>query len=186
MINNSTIRNCQTLFPILNMPFNEQVMGKIETKNVYQRWNGESIEHIKENHVGNPFSLHIGTPATDQAMRTDKVYFILHYMSYNPLTKDIEARHLIPHRNVEKIYIGQSLDEKYYKDYRLFVDGTAVVDDIQIKSIPSLRDIPVGRVLINLISKVEALQQDVIDLKRQLRAQHTYVKGNESTIQLPS
>ena len=185
MINNGVIRNCQTLFPILNMPFNEQVMGKIETKNVYQTWNGESIEQIRDSATRNPFSLHIGTPATDQAMRTDRVYFILHYMSYNPLTKDIEARHLIPHRNVEKIYIGQSLDEKYYKDYRLFVDGVAVVDDVQLKSIPSLRDISVGKVLINLISKVEALQQDVVNLKRQLAAQHTYAKGNESTIQLP-
>lgn len=185
MINNSVIRNCETRFPLLNIPLNEQVMGKIETKNVYQTWNGESVDQIRSKHQSNPFSLHIGTPATDQAMRTDSVYFILHYLSYNAITKDVEARHLIPHRNVEKIYIGQSVDEKHYKDYRLFVDGVAVVDDLYLKSIPSLRDVSLGKAIINMMSRIESLQQDVLNLKRQLSTQHTYVKGNESTIQFP-
>lgn len=174
MINNNVIRNCTTSAPIVQSLLNEHALGKIEIKNLYQQWNGENIEQIRERHNDNPFTLRIGIPSTDNQMAKDPIYFILHYLSFNPLTKDIEMRHIIPHRNTNKIYIGQSVDEKYYKDYRLFVDGTAVVGDLYLKNQQSLRDIPLSKIVVNLISKVEKLQQEVIDLKRQLSTKDTY------------
>lgn len=174
MINNSIIRNCSVPAPFIQSMINEHALGKIELKNIYQGWNGENIEQIREKHDNNPYMLRIGMPSTDNQMSKDSVYFILHYLSYNPLTKDVEMRHIIPHRNTDKLYIGQSIDEKHYKDYRLFVDGTAVVGDLYLKNNQSLRDIPMSKLLINVISKIEKLQSEVADLKRQLRIKDTY------------
>jgi hypothetical protein len=75
---------------------------------------------------------------------------------------------------MEKLYIGQSLQEAEYKDYRLFVDGNAVVDDLYLKKYESIGDQPVGRLLVNLMDTVEKLKLEVVDLKRQLKTQHIY------------
>jgi hypothetical protein len=174
MINNSVIRNCTTPAPIIQSMINEHALGKIELKNIYQKWSGENIEQIKERHNDNPYMLRIGMPSTDNQMAKDPIYFILHYLSYNPLTKDVEMRHIIPHRNTEKLYIGQSIDEKHYTDYRLFVDGTAIVGDLYLKNSQSLRDVPLSRTIANLVAKVEKLQQEIIDLKRQVAFKDTY------------
>lgn len=174
MINNNLIRNCNTTIPVVQSLLNEHALGKIELKNIYQYWNGENIEQIRDKHDDNPYMLRIGMPSTDDQMTRDQVYFILHYLSYNPLTKEVEMRHIIPHRNTDKLYIGQSVDEKYYEDYRLFVDGTAVVGDLYLKNSQSLRDTSVTKLLTNLVSKVEKLQLEVSDLKRQLARKDTY------------
>lgn len=189
MINNAVIQNCHTAAPIIESMLNEHALGKIELKNIYQSWNGENIEQIRERHENNPFMLRIGMPSTDSLMAKDSIYFILHYLSYNPLTKDVEMRHIIPHRITNKLYIGQSIDEKYYQDYKLFVDGTAVVGDLYLKNSQSLRDTSITKLLVNLVTKVEKLQNEVIDLKRQLGGKDTYkqdISVNEPISTVPS
>lgn len=172
MINSSTIRNCQVSFPIIEGMANSDALGKMLIKNVYQSWRGESIEQIKAKSEDNPYSLRIGLPHIDTQLKNDAVYFILHYLSYNPVTKDIERREIIPLRNTEKVYIGQSVDEKVYKDYRLFVDGAAVVDDIYLRK--SLGQQSVGRLLTTMMDRIEKLQQEMAELKRQLQPKHIY------------
>lgn len=174
MINNSVIRNCTVSAPFIQSMLNEHALGKIELKNIYKQWNGENIEEIRDKHDDNPYMLRIGLPSTDSQMTKDPVYFILHYLSYNPLTKDVEMRHVIPHRITDKLYIGQSIDESRYSNYKLFVDGTAVLGDLYLKNSHSLKDVSVTKTLTNLISAVEKLQLEVIELKRQLAKRDTY------------
>lgn len=176
MINNNTVRNTQVSFPIIQGLINEHALGKILIKNVYQGWQGENIKQIKNKHEDNPYSLRIGMPSTDEQMKSDSMFFIQHYLSYNPLTKDIEKRELVPYRNSEKVYIGQSIDEKVYKDYRLFVDGNVVVGDIYLKNYNSIKDIPIGQIITNLVDKVEKLQKEVIRLKQQQNNKHIYTQ----------
>ncbi len=175
MINSETIRNCTRSFPAVQGMVNEHALGKIIIKNVYQGWQGESIRQIKDNHEQNPYSLRIGMPSTDSQLKNDAIYFILHYLSYNPLTKDIEKREIIPYRNMEKLYIGQSLDEKSYSDFRVFVDGNIVAEDIYLKKYTELRDTPISELVLDLINRVDALQLEVVNLKRQLNKGHIYI-----------
>lgn len=177
MINNSVIRNCLKPFPIIQGLVNEHALGKIKIKNIYQGWQGESIQQIRDKHEENPYSLRIGMPRTDVELKNDAIFFIQHYLSYNPLTKDIEKRELVPYRNVEKVYIGQSIDEKVYKDYRLFIDGNVVANDIYLKKYEAIKDIPLGKLITNTMDKVEKLQMEVAELKRQLNTNHIYTQG---------
>lgn len=174
MINNSVIRNCTVSFPPIQALVNEHALGKILIKNVYQPWQGENINQIRNKHEENPYSLRIGMPSTDQQLKGDAMYFILHYLSYNPITKDIEKRELVPYRNMDKLYIGQSLEEKHYKNYKMFVDGNVIADDIYLKKNDNLKDVSLTQILTNLISKVEKLQLEVADLKRQLNNKPIY------------
>jgi hypothetical protein len=176
MINNEVIRNCTKPFPAIQGLVNEHALGKITIKNVYQGWQGESINQIRDKHEDNPYSLRIGMPSTDKQLKNDAIYFILHYLSFNPLTKDVEMREIIPYRNTEKIYIGQSIDESTYKNFRLFVDGNIVTDDIYLKRHDTIKDIPLGQVIINLIDKVEKLQLEIAQLKRQTINNPIYTK----------
>ena len=89
MINNKTIQNTKKSFSAIKGLRNEHMLGKILIKNIYQTWNGENITQIKQNHTDNPYTLRIGTPTTDRELKNDSVYFVIHYMSYNPITKDI-------------------------------------------------------------------------------------------------
>ena len=174
MINNKTIRNCQAPFPVVEGLSNSRTLGKILIKNLYQSWQGENRREIQEKHETNPYSLRIGMPSTDTSMKEDRMYFILHYLAFNPINKDIEKRELVSYRNTERVYIGQSLDEKIYKDYRLFVDGNIVADDLLLKSQDglSMRD-----VVDSLVAKVEELQMEIIDLKRELKQRDIYTQG---------
>ena len=158
---------------------NEHALGKIKLKNIYQGWQGESMLQIKDKHEQNPYSLRIGMPSTDRQLKGDAVYFILHYLSYNPITKDVEMREIIPYRNMEKVYIGQSLDENVYSDYKLFVDGNVVVDDLYFKNHETIREIPLGKLIVSLIDKTEKLQIEVANLRRQLNNKHIY---NQDTV----
>lgn len=172
MINNSTIQNVKKSFSPIKGLRNEHVLGKILIKNIYQSWNGESISQIKQNHSDNPYTMRIGTPSVDNQLKNDSVFFILHYLSYNPLTKDIENRELVPYRNMEKMYIGQSLQEKEYSDYRLFVDGKAVMQDLYLTN--SNEEQSIAQLITNLTNKVEKLQSEVVNLRRQLNTSPIY------------
>lgn len=176
MINNEVIRNCTVPFPAIQGMVNDQVLGKIQIRNIYQGWQGENINQIKDKHESNPYSLRIGMPSTDKQLKSDSIFFILNYLSYNPLTKDIEKRELVPYRNMEKIYIGQSVDEKRFKDCRLYVDGTMLVDDLYIKQSELTSNNTVGELINNLVDKVEKLQLEVFNLKRQLNNNPIYTK----------
>lgn len=181
MINTGTIRNCRKPFPAIEALVNPHALGKITIKNIYQGWQGESMLQIRDKHTDNPYSLRIGKPSTDEQLKGDAIFFILHYLSYNPTTKDIEMREIVPYRNTERIYIGHSLDETNYQDAKLFVDGKAVVEDLYIKGNDELKDTPIGRLIEGLMLRVEKLQQEVINLKRQLNNSHIYsqVPNNE-------
>jgi hypothetical protein len=176
MISNSTIRNCTKSFPPIQGLMNEQVLGKILIKNIYQAWTGESISEIKDKHEVNPYSLRVGKPSTDSQIKGDRMYFIPNYLAYNSFTKEIEKRELVSYRNMDVVYIGQSIDEHYYKNYKLFVDGKVVVDDIIIKRYDDLKDTSVGQLLMNLVDKVEKLQVEIAVLKRQSKNSPIYTK----------
>lgn len=176
MINNNTIRNCVVPFPAIQGLVNEHTLGKIYIKNLYQSWKGESIATIRDRHETNPYTLRIGKPSTDNQLKNDSLFFVQHYLSYNPVTRDIEKRALVPYRNMEKVYIGQSLDEGLYNNYKLFVDGTTITDDIYLKKYEALREAPLGRVITNLIDRVEKMQLEIADLKRQLQSSNIYTQ----------
>lgn len=177
MINNETIRNCQKPFPAIQGMTNDRLLGKILIKNIYQSWRGENIQQIRDRHEQNPYTLRVGRPSTDEQLKNDAMYFILHYLSYNPYTKDVELREIIPYRNTERIYIGQAIDEKYYKDSKLIVDGTIAVDDVYLKNYESLKDKPIAQVIISMMNKIENLQLEIAELKRQSKNKDIYTQG---------
>lgn len=176
MINSSTIRNCTIPFPVVEglTSYNPNVLGKIKIKNIYQQWTGESMSTIKHRHEDNPYMIRIGKPSVDEKLKSDPAYFILHYLSYNQVTKDIERRELIPLRNMEKIYVGQSLDEVRYKDYRMFVDGNVVADDVFLKKYEGLEGQPLGKLVLQLVDTVEKLKIEVAQLKRNTKTSTIY------------
>ena len=176
MISNNTIQNCTKPFPAIQIMTENHVLGKVLIKNLYQGWSGESVPEIKERHEENPYNLRVGLPTTDEFMRNDHLYFIINYLSYNPSSKDIEQREIIPYRNMSRVYIGQSLDEKSYSDYGLFVSDKAVVDDLYIKGVDSLSDQTIGKTLVQMMQRIEKLQEEVMDLKRQLKTKHIYTQ----------
>ncbi len=176
MINSSTIRNCTIPFPVVEglTSYNPNVLGKIKIKNIYQHWNGQNMPTIKKQHEDNPYMIRIGKPSIDEGLRNDPAYFILHYLSYNQITKDIERRELIPLRNMEKIYVGQSLDEAKYKDYRMFVDGNVVADDLFLKKYEGLDGQPLGKIVLQLVETVEKLRIEMAQLKRNIKTSTIY------------
>lgn len=155
-------------------------MGKIRLKNIYQAWNGESIAQITERHDNNPFDVRTGTPVIDEQLRQDNIYLITHYIAFNPLAKNIEIRDLLSRRITNKLYVGQTTQEGEYKDYRMFVDGNAVVDDIFLKKHESIKDASVGKLLIDLISKVERQSIEIQQLKIKLSEQYIYIKNTHT------
>jgi len=161
-------------FPAIQGLGLSETLSKVRIKNIYQSWHGESINEVRAQHNSNPFTLRIGIPTEDERLKNDSIYFVLQYLSFNPVTKDIEKRQIIPLRNMEKIYIGQSLDENLYKDYRLFVDGSIVVDDIYLKKYESIKTQPLGRIITNLIETVDKLKVEVMQLKRKQNQHHIY------------
>lgn len=172
MIISNNIKKAKVPFPSIEGIGGPSFVGKIKLKNVYQQWTGENINEITQKSENNPFNLRIGLPQMDRQMKEDRIFLFTKYLAYNPLTKEIEKRELISLRNVEKIYIGQSPEEQNYKDYRLFVDGKAVLEDIAFKqpnaNIPSLVD-----VINKLLIKVEKLENE-IDLLKQKSKEDIY------------
>jgi predicted ATP-binding protein involved in virulence len=104
-------------------------------------------------------------------MKEDRALFIQSYLSYNPVTKDIEKRELIPYRNVDRVYIGdQSVEEKYFERYTAFVNGPIVAEDVLfLESKQSLLE-----VIQKLTSEIQTLRSEVANLKVQTKQQHIY------------
>jgi hypothetical protein len=176
MINNKTIRNCRVSFPAIQGLVNNQVLGKILIKNIYQNWQGENILQIKDKHESNPYTLRIGTPNTDNQLKNDCMYLIPNYLAYNPVTRNIEKRELVDYRNTQTVYIGQSMDEQLYKDYRLYVNGNIVCDDLYLKN-TNMSQTSLSQLVVNLVNKVEKLQSEVMELKRQTKNADIYTQG---------
>lgn len=163
MIPNNLARNCTKPFPVIEGLKLNHSLTKLPIKAVYQKWTGESMQVIKEKTTDNPYSLRIGLPHIDNQLKSDNYFFILNYLSYNPVTKNIENREIIPYRNTETVYIGQSLAENTHGNYRLFVDGKIVVDDIEF--IGNIK--PLKKQIQDLQNAVEMLQKEIIQLKKQ-------------------
>jgi len=161
MIPSRNIKPVKVNIPVAAAMGGPSILGRIKLKNIYQSWSGESFKDIVNKHENNPFNLRIGLPQMDRQMKEDRIFLFTKYLAYNPITKEIEKRELIPLRNVEKVYIGQSPEEHLYKDYRLFVDGTMVVEDIKFKQPNS--DIP------SLVEKLRDLEQKVQILQFQIQ-----------------
>jgi hypothetical protein len=122
-------------------------------KNIHQDWRGENFQEIVDKGKDNLFNIRIGLPQTDKQLKEDRIFLFTKYLSYNPLTKQIEKRELIPLRNVDKIYIGHSPEESNYPDSRLFVDGLIVAEDFAFKQ-PN--------------SDVQSLVDTIRDLRRRI------------------
>lgn len=164
MIPSRLARNSTKPFPVVEGLKLNHSLTRLPIKTVYQRWTGESIKTIQEKATtDNPYSLRIGLPHVDEKLKSDNYYFILNYLSYNPVTKCVENREIVPYRNTETIYIGQSLAEIEHKDYKLFVDGKAVMQDLEfIGSQKSLK-----KQIQDLQNTVEMLQKELIQLRKE-------------------
>tara|TARA_R110000868_G_scaffold354932_6_gene616196 strand:- start:938 stop:1462 length:525 start_codon:yes stop_codon:yes gene_type:complete len=146
-------------------------IGKVLLKNVYQPWRGENFIEITEKALGNPFNLRIGLPQMDKQLKEDRVFLFTKYLSYNPLTKQIEKRELIPLRNVEKVYIGHSPEEHEFHNYKLFVDGNIVVEDVLFKQ-PNQQ---IG----SLVNKIQKLEEKIQYLEQQIQ-KHTTITEKQT------
>lgn len=176
MINNDKVRNVQVPFsPITGLSLNG-TLGKIRLNNLYTQWNGESVNDIKNKHKNNPYQVRIGTPNTDEQLKRDRIYFVTDYLSYNPLTQDIEKRDIIARRLMDKVYIGQTTQEAEYKDYSLFVNGNIVAEDLILKKGGDLNGVTLTKLLSRLIAKVDQQSKEIQQLKAQLKNQPIYSK----------
>ena len=176
MINNDKVRNVQVPFsPISGLTMNG-TLGKIRLNNIYTQWNGESVKDIKLKHKSNPYQVRIGTPNTDQQLKQDRIYFISDYLSFNPISQDIEKRDIIARRLMEKVYIGQTTQEAEYKDYSLFVNGNVVAEDLILKKEGDIQGVPLTKLLNRLIAKVDQQSKEIQQLKAQLKNEPIYTK----------
>ncbi len=158
MISN-TIKRAKIDFPAIQGIGGPSFLGKVLLKNVYQQWKGENFLEITQKHDDNPFNLRIGLPQMDRQLKEDRIFLFTKYLSYNPLTKQIEKRELIPLRNTEKIYVGQSPEEHSFNDYRVFVDGKIVAEDLIFKQ-PNEG---------SLIQKIQKLEEKIQILELQIQ-----------------
>lgn len=163
MINSSTIKNTTVNFPAIQGLAFSPLVKRIEIKNVYQQWQGESVEEIKSKAQENPYNIRIGLPRIDEQLRQDNMYLILSYLSYNPVNKDIENREIVTYRNTSKIIIGQSPDEYKFDNYKLFVDDNIVAKDYLFSD----DEMSVKQTLLHLSNKIQKLQQEITILKQQ-------------------
>tara|TARA_R110002126_G_scaffold158475_1_gene305846 strand:- start:156 stop:704 length:549 start_codon:yes stop_codon:yes gene_type:complete len=178
MINNSKVRNVQVSYPIIEGLTNPETLGKIRLKNLYPQWNGESVNIIKDKHEKNPYAVRIGTPKTDANMRDDRIYFISHYLSYNPITQDLENRDIISRRIMDKLYVGQTTLEANYKDCKVFIDGSMALSDIYLTKSEKLEQTSLTRLVLNLMDKVDQLSKEVSKLKVKPKQNPIYTKDS--------
>lgn len=165
MIISNKIKRVKIPIPVAECLGGPSYIGKIKLKNLYQQWTGQTYTEIKDKHTTNPFNVRIGMPQTDKQLLNDRVFLFTRYLSFNPLAKQLENRELIASRNVEKIYIGHSPEEHLYGDYRLFVDGRAVVEDVVFKS-PKRRRESLLDVIDKLEQRIQNLEFELKKLKR--------------------
>ena len=176
MIPNSKIQNVKVPFPAIEGMSYSPLLDKIRISNLYQQWNGQTIGEIANSHQDNPFTLRIGLPHVDEQLKNDRVFFITNYKSYNPITKQIEERQIIPYRNTETIYIGQTTEEQEYKNYSLFAKENIVADDLYLKKFASIKDKSISELIINLVEKVNKLQVKVNQLTAIIQQNPTIYK----------
>lgn len=171
MIAGRNIRNSRVTAPTLNLLADAPFLEKAPIKTLFPQWQGESVNLIRDTFTHNPYRVRIGTPNTDQAMRNDCAFFIQSYLSYNPVTKQLEKRELIPYRNIERIYIGeQRIDEEEYNDYVAFINGNIVVNDVVfLESKQS-----VVEQITKLQQQVSQLQSEIIKLRSETKTQPIY------------
>lgn len=166
-----SIKKSKVSYPAIEGIGGPSFIGKILLKNIYQPWQGENIVEITDKSVGNPFNLRIGLPQTDRQLKEDRVFFFTKYLAYNPLTKQIEKRELIPLRNMEKVYIGQSPEEHTHENYKLFVDGKAVVEDLVFKQPNDMS---------SLVEKLNEMSEKIKILEQQI--EKLSIINNKTTI----
>ncbi len=166
MISNN-IKKPKLIFPAVESMGGPSFLGRIKLKNIYQGWRGETFKEIVDKSHNNPFTMRIGLPQTDKQMKEDRIFLFTKYLAYNPLTKQVEKRELIPLRNVEKIYIGHSPEEHHHSDYKLFVDGKAVLEDVIFKE-PNADLGYLTKTIRVLQQKIEMLEKEVVNLKQMI------------------
>ena len=171
MISGRNVRNSRVQSPTINLLAEAPFLEKAPIKMLFPQWQGESVTTIKETFAENPYRVRIGTPNTDKAMRDDCAFFMQSYLSFNPITKQLEKRELISYRNVERVYIGeQRIDEEQYTDYAAFVNGRVIVQDVVI--------LETNQSLVDTIAKLEQqvkqLQVEVAKLHNQTQTQTIY------------
>lgn len=164
MIPNSKVRNTAIPYPVVEGTSHSPFLDKIFISNIYQQWSGQTIKEITENNEDNPFTIRIGLPHTDEHLRNDRIFLITKYLSYNPITKNIEDRQIIPYRNTNTIYIGQTTEEKEYSDYSLFAQKSIVANDIFLRKVESIKNRSVSDIIVELLEKVNKLQAKVNEL----------------------
>jgi hypothetical protein len=176
MITNSNVRNVQKSFPPIQGLANGETLGKIRLKNIYPSWNGQNVNEIKAQHKNNPYLVRIGTPNTDEQLRSDRIYFMSHYLSYNPLTQDIENRDIITRRVMGKLHVGQTTLEGEYDNYQAFIAGNLVVQDIYLTKNESIKQVPLSSLLVRLMDKVDQLTKEIAQLKGNQQTKPIYIK----------
>lgn len=150
------------------------LMNKIKIKNLYSTWKGETLNALQSDDKIKP-SLRVGIPAMDEQIKNDKIFFILDYLSYNPINHQIEKRILHPQRIMSKLYVGQSPEEEKHKDASVYLNGKVVVDElIVLKQMDEIK---------TLIKKIKALDSEVKVLKLKL---NDIYKRDEHVINTPS
>ena len=171
MISGRNVRNSRVTMPTLNLLAEAPFLEKAPIKMLFPQWQGESVSDIKNTFAENPYRVRIGTPNMDEAMRNDCAFFMQSYLSYNPITKQLEKRELIPYRNVERIYIGeQRIDEEQYKDYTAFVNGNIIANDlILLESKQSIVE-----QITKLQQQVLQLQSEIVKLRSETKTQTIY------------
>ena len=178
MINNSKVRNVQKKFPPIEGLANGETLGKIRLKNLYPKWNGENVNDIKAKHDKNPYLVRIGTPGTDNQLKNDRIYFISHYLSYNPITQDIEDRDIITRRVMDKLYVGQTTLEGNYDNYKMFVDGNIVANDMFLTQSDKISKTSLTKLVVKLLDRVDQLSKEVAQLKVKTKTKPIYTKDS--------
>lgn len=171
MLISKNIKKPKVSFPAVEGIGGPSFLGRVMLKNIYQPWNGENFVEITQKSIGNPFNLRTGLPQTDRQLKEDRIFLFTKYLSYNPLTKQIEKRELIPLRNTEKVYIGHSPEEQNHHDYKLFVDGKVVAEDVIFKQ--------PNDIIGSLVEKLKYLEEKIQNLEIELQKQKliTYNKA---------
>ena len=178
MINNDKVRNTRIPFKPIEGLATGETLGKIRLKNIYTNWNGESVADIKAKHDTNPYLVRIGTPNTDSKLQSDNIYFISHYLAYNPITQDLENRDIISRRVMGKFYVGQSTVEGEYSECSVVVNGSAVLEDLYLHKHESLKDKSISNVITKLLDRVDQLTKEVAQLKAKVKTKPIYTKDS--------
>lgn len=79
-----------------------------------------------------------------------------------------------------KFHVGQTTAEGDYKDYEAFIAGNLIAQDIYLTNNDSIKSIPLTKLIVNLINKVDQLSKEVAQLKVIKQTRHIYTKDTIS------